>query len=147
MNRLFHSTLYNGCNYLSMLGLKSIHVSKRDHETMAHFLSLAQSKLRLCSANHRPGYWSNLSCDWPSTAWAYSEQETENGPICGSCWLSIYWEQRRRMSIQPKIGWDTYMYMRSENNILKLCLSWRILVSGILIIQDLFSICYTWSHE
>ena len=36
------------------------------------FLSLAQSKLRLCSANHRPGYWSNLSCDWLSTAWAYS---------------------------------------------------------------------------
>ena len=44
----------------------------------------ALSKLRLCSANHRPGYWSNLPCDWPSTAWAYSEQETskrrENGP-------------------------------------------------------------------
>ena len=46
--------------------------------TWAHFLSLAQSKLRLCSANHKPGYWSNLPCDWPSTAWAYSEQETEN---------------------------------------------------------------------
>ena len=46
----------------------------------AHFLSLAWSKLRLCSANHRPGYWSNLPCDWPSTAWAYSKQETENGP-------------------------------------------------------------------
>ena len=30
------------------------------------FLSLARSKLRLCSANHRPGYWSNLPCDWPS---------------------------------------------------------------------------------
>ena len=44
------------------------------------FLSLTRSKLRLCSANHRPGYWSNLPCDWPSTAWAYSEQETENGP-------------------------------------------------------------------
>ena len=44
------------------------------------FLSLAWSKLRLCSANHRPGYWSNLACDWPSTAWACSEQETENGP-------------------------------------------------------------------
>ena len=42
--------------------------------------SLAWSKLRLCSANHRPGYWSNLPCDWPSTAWAYSEQETENRP-------------------------------------------------------------------
>ena len=25
-------------------------------------------------------YWSNLACDWPSTAWAYSEQDTENGP-------------------------------------------------------------------
>ena len=49
-------------------------------KTRACFLSLAQSKLRLCSANHRTGYWSNLPCDWPSTAWAYSEQETENGP-------------------------------------------------------------------
>ena len=35
------------------------------------FLSLARSKLRLCSVNHRPGYWSNLPCDWPGTAWAY----------------------------------------------------------------------------
>ena len=48
----------------------------------AHFLSLARSKLRLCSANHRSGYWSNLPCDWPSRAWVYSEQETENGPRC-----------------------------------------------------------------
>ena len=48
--------------------------------TRARFLSLARSKLRLCSANHRPGYWSNLPCDWLSTAWAYSEQETENRP-------------------------------------------------------------------
>ena len=48
--------------------------------TRACFLSLAQSKLGLCSANHRPGYWSNLPCDWPSTASAYSEQETENEP-------------------------------------------------------------------
>ena len=46
----------------------------------ARFLSLAWSKFRLCSANHRPGYWSNLTCDWPSTVWAYSGQETENGP-------------------------------------------------------------------
>ena len=44
----------------------------------ACFLPLAQIKLRLCSANHRPGYWSNLPCDWPSTAWVYSWQETEN---------------------------------------------------------------------
>ena len=46
----------------------------------ASFLSLAQSKLRLCSANHRAGYFSNLACDWPSIVWAYSEQETENRP-------------------------------------------------------------------
>ena len=45
------------------------------------FLSPARSKLRLCSVNHMPGYWSSLPCDWPSTAWAYSEQETENGPV------------------------------------------------------------------
>ena len=25
-------------------------------------------------------YWSNLPCDWPSTAWAYSDQGAENGP-------------------------------------------------------------------
>ena len=50
--------------------------------------SSPQSKLGLCSANHRPGYWSNLSCDWLSTAWAYSEQETENGPWIGRCEFS-----------------------------------------------------------
>ena len=52
------------------------------HLIRAHFLPLARSKLRLCSANNTPGYWSNLSCHWPSTAWAYSEQETEIGPMC-----------------------------------------------------------------
>ena len=52
--------------------------------TWARFLSLALRKLRLCSVNHRPGYWSNLPCDWLSPAWAYSEQETENGP-----WVNV----------------------------------------------------------
>ena len=32
----------------------------------AYFLSLAQSKLRLCSANYRAGYFSNQACDWLS---------------------------------------------------------------------------------
>ena len=51
--------------------------------TRARFLSLALSKLRLCSVNHRAGYFSNLACDWLSIVWAYSEQETEeNGPWC-----------------------------------------------------------------
>ena len=48
--------------------------------TMACFLFLARSNLRLCSANHRPGYFSNLDCDWLSIVWAYSEQEREKGP-------------------------------------------------------------------
>ena len=72
--------------------------------TWARFLSLARSKLRLCSANHRPGYWSNLPCDWPSTAWTYSKQEAENRPWCCDqmiakagnetdppSWLEPYW--------------------------------------------------------
>ena len=46
------------------------------------------SKLRLCSANHRAGYFNNLACDWLSIVWAYSEQETENGPWWNGClWL------------------------------------------------------------
>ena len=43
------------------------------------FLSLARKKLRLCSANHRADYFSNLACDWLSIVWAYSKQESENG--------------------------------------------------------------------
>ena len=33
MDKYFHPTLYNGCKYLFMLGLKSTHVSKRGHST------------------------------------------------------------------------------------------------------------------
>ena len=49
-------------------------------DTWARFLSLTWSKLRLWSANHRAGYFSNLACDWRSIVWAYCEQETGNGP-------------------------------------------------------------------
>ena len=61
----------------------------------ARFLSLAQSKLRLCLANHRAGYLSNLPCDWPSAAWAYSEEETENGPRFHWCFsLNQIWREK-----------------------------------------------------
>ena len=53
------------------------------HWFRAHFLSLTQNKLSLCSANHRAGYFSNLTCDWLSIVWDYSQQETENGPRWG----------------------------------------------------------------
>ena len=56
----------------------------------ARFLSLAHSKLRLCSANHRAGYFSNLPCDWLSTVWAYSAQEPENGPWCESSCYCVH---------------------------------------------------------
>ena len=42
-------------------------------ETRTCFLSLARSKLKLCSANHRAGYFCNLACDWLSIVWAYFE--------------------------------------------------------------------------
>ena len=52
----------------------------------SRFLTLARSMLRLCSVNHRAGYFSNLACGWLNIVWAYSKQETENGPwsICRS---------------------------------------------------------------
>ena len=59
---------------------KLLHMLDASSEPWAHFLSLARSRLRLCSANHRAGYLSNLACDWLSIVWAYSEQETESGP-------------------------------------------------------------------
>ena len=72
----------------------------------AHFLSLARSKLRLCSANHRTGYFSNLACDWLSIVWAYSEQETENRPRSTlvqkmACHQAIIWTSAVLLSIGP----------------------------------------------
>ena len=62
----------------------------KTQQNRARFLSLTQSKLRLCLANHRAGYFSNLACDWLSTVWAYSEQETENGPSLHNSWDVLY---------------------------------------------------------
>ena len=71
----------------------------------ARFLSLARSKLRLCSANHRAGYFSNLACDWLSIVWAYSEQETENGPwwniIQGSTYPIEWWPRTSKTTSTP----------------------------------------------
>ena len=68
----------------TLFGFHHVHLDSMGVEAVgARFLSLAQSKLRLCSANHRAGYFSNLDCDWLSIVWAYFEQETENGPWSG----------------------------------------------------------------
>ena len=56
---LFHPTVYNGCNYLSMLGLQLNHVSKRGPRPLTH-LSLDQDhrdpediKLKIIFLNER----------------------------------------------------------------------------------------------
>ena len=70
-------------NYFHYGWLQAMIIHSTENITWARFLCLARSKLGLCSANHRPGYWSNLQYDRPIIAWAYSEQETENGPGTG----------------------------------------------------------------
>ena len=88
----------------------------------ACFLFLARSKLRLCSANHRSGYWSNLPCDWRSTAWAYFEQETENGPwsACSSyasplsSHTSVWSIVSGKQSCKPKLNGSRTPKMRGR---------------------------------
>ena len=67
----------NGCNRIQ----RALTFSNVAGSTSwARFIYLGRSKLRLCLANHREGYLSNLACDWLSIVWAYSEQDTGNGP-------------------------------------------------------------------
>ena len=88
----------------------------------ARFLSLGQSKLRLYSANHRPGYWSNLPCDWPGTAWAYYEQVAETKAskfwacgklrLCSANHRPDYWSNLP--CEWPSIAW-AYFKQQTEN--------------------------------
>ena len=84
-----------------------LHITVCLHGSKQHcYLSLAQSKLRQCLANHRAGYFSNLACDWLSMVWAYSEQETENGPR----YAHQHWS-REWMSHYTHIKlWDVNIY-------------------------------------
>ena len=67
-----------------MLGKLGIIIQKNDNLSLKYisvdFLSLTGSKLRLCLANQRTGYLSNLACDYLGIVWACCQQETENGP-------------------------------------------------------------------
>ena len=69
---LSHGTTWFMLTTSHWLWVEMMKIQSLYHNTAirAHFQSFARSKLRLCSANHRPGYWSNLPCDWLSTAWA-----------------------------------------------------------------------------
>ena len=53
----------------------------------ACFLTLARSKLRLCSANHMPGYWSSLPCVWQAQTELILSKGQKTGPgRHGTCW-------------------------------------------------------------
>ena len=71
----------------SFLVLIEIQPGQCHRQSRARFLSLAGSKLRLWSTNHRPGYFSNLACDWLSIVY--------DQPITGKV-TSVTW---------PVIGW------------------------------------------
>ena len=84
--------------------------------TCACFLSLARSKLMLCSANPRTGYLRNPACDWLSLVWSYSTprkkqkigpdysnltlyqiQITEPILYCGLCkWICGHWVSQKQ---------------------------------------------------
>ena len=60
MDKLFHPTLYNGCNYLSILGWKLIHVCKRSFKYSADQTSqwpISHRRSSMCPANfsHKDG--------------------------------------------------------------------------------------------
>ena len=55
----------------------------------ARFLSLARNKLRLCSANHRAAYFSNLACDWQSIVWPYPD-DPANFPVLWQCYTEYF---------------------------------------------------------
>ena len=67
MKLLFHSTLYNGCNHLSMLGVRLIHVSKRGpwwckywHQLTASLLVQVMAYFLMAPSQwHHAIIWSN----------------------------------------------------------------------------------------
>ena len=53
IDKWFHTILYDGCNYLSMLGLKSIHVSKRGPRTSRVSVNLVENICTSSQGNMR----------------------------------------------------------------------------------------------
>ena len=70
--------------------------------TRVRFLPLARSKLRLCSVNHRAGYFSNLACDWLSIVWTYSGLYRQTN--LSNLLLNIYYRDRHARLTQVVLG-------------------------------------------
>ena len=67
MDKLFHPTHYNGCNYLSMLGLKSNHVSKRGHRKIGLILKQIPGLHILRNSNSI--HTISCVCPWGPNGW------------------------------------------------------------------------------
>ena len=92
MDKWFHPTLYQACDYLSMLGLKLNHVSKRGHREQVR---LAQR--RYC----RPGVGAMLA--QPSLLYVYAVRIESPDLLSGtdrvcSWWTSVFSRQNLAVS-------------------------------------------------
>ena len=101
MDKLFHPIHYNGCNYLSMLGLKLNHVSKRgpryenqlelpslsDHWQLWSSICISSVCIPWSSYKHASTsalFWICQSCISGSTGYA-SHSSPAKTPVC-LCW-------------------------------------------------------------
>ena len=95
---ILHRMCYLG-NKISTILARQQYYSIDNVHFWARFLSLKRSKLRLCSANHRAAYFSNLTCDLLSIVRAYSEQES-------TClWVEQSGSQRKNSQRKNRPRW------------------------------------------
>ena len=86
----FHSTLYNGFNYLSMLGLKLIHVSKVDPGTL-RVRYYASRATRRCQITLREQcIYSNVEL-WSDINWAVVCAYAFSSAICSFKYQNLSW--------------------------------------------------------
>ena len=77
-------------------------------KTSARFLSLARSKLRLCSANHSAGCFSNLAYDWLSLGLTPRKRQ-KTGPDINNLWYNRRMNSTRHTD-NSKIEVKDYQY-------------------------------------
>ena len=72
LEKWLNHILYNGCNYLFMLGLKLIRVSKRHHPPPAHARIHASHMVNSLISGHISRPIGNKSFKWVKSSWFYS---------------------------------------------------------------------------
>ena len=89
MDKLFHPTHYNGCNYLSMLGLKLIHVSKRGHWSSIHSMMPSDAK---CWHRSGSSLAKVMACSWRQQAITETDVDLLSKVFCAIQLRTISWE-------------------------------------------------------